>query len=199
MREFRQDSHTFPLVLWTLLMMGSALVILHQAGTRAAAVVAGAGLLIVAPIAFAVYLYRARRVWVAVDPGRGLVVSGRHVIPWNEIGSVERRRPRLRSTSGPVDPKALGDFNAPGCESLGLELGGLGAALGLIIAALFVFWLICFVFLPLLIVPVLEVFAPFGERIRILPVRGRPLVLRDLRGADDFMAALPRGVRTVMK
>lgn len=199
MREFRQDAHTFPLVVWTLLCVATSLVLLYHAGTRVAEAVAGAGLLLVAPIAFAVYLYRARHVWVAVDPSRGLVLSGRRVIPWAEIGAVERRRPRLRSTSGPIDTSKLGSFDAPGCETLGFELGGLGAALALVVAAFFVFWLIFFVFIPLLIVPLLEVFAPFGERIRVLPVQGRPLVLRDLRGADDFMASLPPGVRTLTK
>jgi hypothetical protein len=206
MREYRQDSHTAPLAAWTVLCLAAAAFFFVHAQRitnrvlAAEEVVAAAGLLVVGPIALAVYLYRARHVWVAIDQTRGLVVSGRRVIPWEAIVRVERRRPRLRKGSGPAEMGRVGDLS-PGCIDLpGCGVGGgeIGAAvLGILVvavAAFFVLWLVVFVAIPLFVIPWLEVFAPFGDRIRIVLHDGRPLVLRDLRGADEFMMLLPASV-----
>jgi hypothetical protein len=203
MRNYRQDSHTGPLVVWTLLCVGTAVFLFLRISDRVEAVVAGSGLLVVGPAVLSVYLYRARRVWVGVDPERGLVVSGEHVIPWTAILRVERRRPRLREKAGPAEGGPMPDLTsglgeAPGCMRSGRgEAGAFILAFLLLAVASVVIWLIWMVLLPLLIIPLLEVFAPFGDRIRIVPSKGPILTLRDLRGADAFIANLPRGVQVV--
>jgi hypothetical protein len=119
-------------------------------------------------------------------------VSGRRVIPWEDIYKAERRRPRLRKSSGPAE---VPEFNpdpvgALGCgEGCFVGLGEIFVGMILIAAALFAVWLVCFVFVPLLVIPVLEVFGPLGDRIRIHTRRGT-FVLRDLRDADEFMRAI---------
>ena len=204
MREHRQDSHTGPLAAWAVLCVLTAFFLFHHAGRlsdrvlRLEEIAAGAGLLVVAPVVLAVYLYRARHVWVGVDVPLGIVVSGRHVIPWEAIVRVERRRPRLRSKSGPVEIQApsVPSIDAPGC----LDLEGLaivGGLLLLALAAIVAYWLVFVALIPAFVVPLLEIFAPFGDRIRIVTAAGRPLVLRDLRGADEFMARLPSAVQVV--
>jgi hypothetical protein len=175
----------------------AALVLLRHAPSvtsrplTAGEVLAGISLLMLAPAALAAYVWRARRVWVQVDPERGLILSGKGVIPWNAIRRVRRQRPRLRQKSGPVEVSA-NDLNVldPAAGCLPVEAGALGLALVVIAVALVVAWAIFFVFLPLIVVPVLEVFAPFGERFTIETTSGRPLVLRDLREAEAFVAEL---------
>lgn len=208
MREYRQDSHTGPLVAWALLCLAAAAFFFVHAGRitdrvlRLEEYAAAAGLLVLGPLVLAVYLYRARHVRVSIDRPRGLLVSGRDLIPWAAIVRVERRRPRLRKKSGPAEMSKLGDVSGgcidiPGC---GLELGELGAvALGvaILIAALFVIWIFVLVVIPVFVIPLLEIFAPFGDRIRVITRKGRPLVLRDLRGADEFIAGLPTGLQVV--
>lgn len=200
MKEYRQDSHTAPLVVWAALCALTALFLLAHASRlvdrllRTEEVLLAVALLIVGPMGLAVYLYRARHVWVSIMPD-GLLVSGRHLVPWSEVVRVERRHPRFRSKSGPVNmpdlsfgPLDVGD----GCFALGGEWGGLAVALGLLIAALAAVWLVFAVVVPLMLVPLLEIFAPFGDRVRIHRRHGRPITLRDLREADDFMRCLER-------
>ena len=208
MRAFRQDSHTGPLIAWAALCVLTAAFLFFHAGKisdrvlRVEEIAAGAGLLVVGPVVLAVYLYRARHVWVGVDVPQGIVVSGRHLIPWDAIVRVERRRPRLRAKSGPVEIRKppSPSLEAGGCLDAGCfagleSLAIVGGLIALAAAAFVGFWLLFFVVVPAFLVPLLEVFAPFGDRIRVVPASGRPLVLRDLRGADEFMAALPRGVK----
>jgi hypothetical protein len=197
MKEYRQNSHSFSLAFWALLCTATAIVLFvhsHKIVSRVLRteeILAGIALLIFGPAAFAIYLIRARRVWVSVDQLRGVVVSGRRTIVWDDIYKVERRRPALRKTAGPAEVPA---FNAgsldpgggcldPGC---GTTVGEFFLGALILIAALFALWVICFVFVPLVVLPVLEVFAPFGDRIKIHTRRGT-LVLRDLRDADEFM------------
>jgi hypothetical protein len=205
MKTWRQDAHTVPLLVWTALCVVVALVLLRHAPTvasrplKAAEVAAGIGLLMVGPAVFAAYVWRARSVWVSIEPD-GLRISGRRVIPWSAVVRVRRKRPTFRKKSGPVELSPVGDLNPgsgcvdlPGCFDLegallGLAVVVLGAAL---LAAV---WLVFFVLLPLLIVPLLEVLAPFGERFTVETASGRPLVLRDLRDADAFAAELSRRV-----
>lgn len=202
MREYRQDSHTYPLVAWAVLCVLTAVYFFVHAGgvddrgLGIGLIAAGAGLLVIGPLVLVVYLYRARHVWVGIDVPRGVVVSGRHVIPWEAIVRVERRRPRLRRASGPAQPAEMAEVSE-GCFSAAGDIAALFLVVVLLSLALVVAWLIWGVLVSLLVVPLLEVFAPFGDRIRIVPPAGRPLVLRDLRGADEFMAALPRTVRVV--
>jgi hypothetical protein len=157
-------------------------------------------LLILGPAALTVYLLRARKVWVSVDDSRGIVVSGRSVIAWEDILRVQRKRPSFRKGSGPAEvgtfePDAVTEglsSASGGCLDAGCFLGiGEFAVAGLILfAALFAIWLLCFVVVPLLLLPLLEVFAPFGDRIRIVTRRRGALVLRDLRDADEFVRRL---------
>jgi hypothetical protein len=157
-------------------------------------IAAGMALLLLGPVALTVYLVRSNLVWVGVDPEQGVVVRGRHLIPWSEIVRVERRRPRLRKGSGPPEfPAPPWARNPASClDPVGcggdLAAGALELAVVfvLVLAFLVAFWLIFFVFIPLLVVPLLEVFAPFGDRVKIV-ARGRTLVLRDLSEADEFV------------
>ena len=206
MKEYRQNSHTFSLSFWALLCLGLALVLFahsHKIVSRVLKteeILAGVALLILGPAALAVYLIRARRVWVSVDDGRGIVVSGRAVIAWDDILVVQRKRPRFRKSTGPAEagtfaPDAVADglsAGSGGCVDAGCFLGiGEFAIAGLIlIAALFAIWILFFVFVPLILIPLLEVFAPFGDRIRIVTRRRGALVLRDLRDADEFVQRL---------
>ena len=77
----------------------------------------------------------------------------------------------------------------PGCGDIGRFTGEgeffVGALINL--AALFALWVIFFGFIPLVILPVLEVFASFGDLVKIITRHGT-LVLLDLSDADDFMA-----------
>jgi hypothetical protein len=201
MKEYRQNSHTLSLSFWAVLCAAVATVLLvhsHKVVSRSLKVeeiAAGLGLLVVGPAALAVYLIRARRIWVGVDHLRGIIVGGTRTLLWDEILRVERRRPAFRRSSGPYRvPEAPGRGalqGASGCAEFGC-LAGLGeifAGILLLIAAFYLIWLVFAVLIPLLLLPVVEVFAPFGDRITIVTRRGS-LVLRDLRDADEFMSAV---------
>ncbi|HUR39188.1 MAG TPA: hypothetical protein VM222_06825 [Planctomycetota bacterium] len=206
MKQYRQDSHAKSLVAWAILCTATAIVLFahsHKILNRVLKteeILAGVALLVLGPAVLSVYLLRARKVWVSVDDGRGIVVSGHSVIAWEDILRVERKRPNFRKGSGPVE---AGSFESDavtkdlatatgGCADVGCLLGiGEFAIAGLILfAALFAIWLLCFVVVPLLLLPLLEVFAPFGDRIRIVTRRRGALVLRDLRDADEFVRRL---------
>ncbi|HLY10181.1 MAG TPA: hypothetical protein VKW04_12815 [Planctomycetota bacterium] len=156
--------------------------------------------LVLGPASLAAYLVRARTVWVTLDAD-GMGISGGRTVPWGDIREVRRRRPLLRRDSGPAH---VSEFNrdvlehAPGCISLDSGcLSGLGellVGLMLVLAFAFAVWLIFFVLVPLLLIPVLEVFIPFGDLIQIR-TGGRTLVLRDLSDADDFMTRIGPHVR----
>lgn len=200
MKEYRQDAHVVPLVVWAVLCVALAVFLFVHSHRivnrtlRAEEIAAGVGLLVLGPAALAVYLVRARKVWVSVDPGQGIVVSGDRVIPWAEIWSIERRRPRFRRTTGPAQmpDKSLlqhsdgcGSGCGPGCVDVA-SVGEAFAVIGLILAAVAAIWFLAMVVVPLFFVPLIEVFAPFGDRVTIIS-RGRRLVLRDLRDADEFV------------
>lgn len=189
---YRQNSHVVALIAWAVLC-SSAAAVLFVTGHRSAAMIGGAALLVFGPAALVVYVLRANLVWVKVDPEKGIVVGGSRVIPWSEIERIERRRPRLRRTTGSAEAGSLGTDRSclGGCDGCIVVDGeaallGLGAVL-LAGAVIFLFWLVFLVVVPLIIVPVLEVFAPLGDRIRIVTAK-RVLVLRDLRDADAFLA-----------
>jgi hypothetical protein len=199
MKRYRQDAHVIPLVFWAVLCAAAATIFFVHSGKISNRVlsleeiVAGVGLLVLGPLALTVYLVRARTVWVGVDPERGIVFRGERLIPWDEIRSVERRRPRLRRESGPAGMPEQGwmrhasGCGDPGCGCVNVSsLGELFAVVGLLLAALVAIWFLFVVVVPLLVVPLLEVFAPFGDRVKIV-ARGRTLVLRDLREADEFV------------
>src|SRR6185295_3919836 len=105
MKEYRQNSHTGSLIFWAILCTATAVVLFlhsHKIVNRVLKIeeiLGGVALLIFGPIALALYLIRARSVWVSVDHVRGLVVSGRRTIPWSDILRLERRRPSFRKTS----------------------------------------------------------------------------------------------------
>jgi hypothetical protein len=199
MKEYRQNSHTRSLIVWTILCTATALVLFYHShkivsrALRTEEILAGVALLIFGPAALAAYLLRARRVWVSVDQIRGIVVAGGRVIPWEEVLRVDRRRPAFRKSSGPIQVPEMGASDAlgsagSGCLNFGC-LAGVGeifAGLLLLVAAVYVLWLLIFVVIPLVALVVLEVFAPFGDRIRIV-TRGRTIVLHDLSDADEFM------------
>lgn len=198
MKEYRQNSHTFSLVLWTVLCSATAAVLFvhsHRIVNRLLKVeeiLAGFALLIFGPAALAAYLIRAQRVWVSINPARGLLLSGRRTIAWEDVIEVRRQRPSFRKGSGPAEVASMNlnpaDINPGGCVDPGC-FEGFGVIVGvflLIVAAISAVWLIFFVFVPVIVVPVLEVFAPFGDRITVITRRGR-FVFRDLRGADEFM------------
>jgi hypothetical protein len=206
MKEYRQDSHVVSLVIWSLLCSATAAACfvhshhLINRMLRTEEILTGILLLILGPAAFTAYLVRARRVWVGLEPG-GLVLSGRRPIPWEEIREVKRRRPLLRRSSGPAqtsnfDTGEVLNATAGGCRNVGCltSLGELFVGVLLIFALAFAVWLVFFVFIPLVIIPVLEVFVPFGDVIRIR-TRTRTLVLRDLSDADEFMAKIGERVR----
>ena len=208
MKEYRQNSHAKSLVFWAVLCTATAVVLFihsHKVVTRALKIeeiLGGVALMIFGPAALAVYLLRARHVWVSVDNLRGIVVSGRRVIPWDEIRVVERRRPSFRKTTGPTEIKPLHEDAAQIATNMGCEgcLYGFGEAFifGLIIiAAVFAIWLLFFVVVPLILIPLLEIFAPFGDRFKIVTRKGT-LVLRDLREADDFQRQVEQRMRVVV-
>ncbi len=193
MKEYRQDAHTLSLAVWAALCAAVTVFLIAHGGSHPVQeLVLGAALLLFGPAALLVYILRARRVWVGVDPEQGIVVSGRFVLPWGEIERIERRRPRLRKTTGPggvthgdvLRKGGEGCIDWGGCFVVGSE--GFFVLIVLLLAALVAFWLVVGVLVPLLLVPLLEVFAPFGDRLKIV-ARGRKLVLRDLRGADEFL------------
>lgn len=208
MKEYRQNSHTRSLVFWTVLCTATAIVLFAHSQRilsrvlKIEEILAGGALLILGPAVLTVYLLRARMVWVSIDDGRGILVSGRSLISWEDILQVQRKRPSFRKSSGPAEvesfnPDAVTESLSAaggGCMEVGCFVGlGEFAVAGLILlAALFAVWLLCFVAVPLLLLPLLEVFAPFGDRIRIVTRRRGPLVLRDLRDADEFVRRLSR-------
>lgn len=202
-KEYRQNAHAASLIAWAILCFAVAFVLFaHSARLvdrewRLAEILGGVALLIFGPAALAVYLVRAETIRVAVKPDRGILIRGRTLIPWEEIERVERRKPRLRKGTGPAEvPKMGKDAGVwsgcadPGCF-IGFGEGGLIVAgiLMLACAVLVVFWLLLFVFVPLLVVPVIEVFSPWGDRVTIVAKRGKVL-LRDLRDADGFLSEI---------
>jgi hypothetical protein len=162
-------------------------------------VLVGVMLLVLGPASLAAYLVRARTVWVSLDSD-GLIVSGRRTIPWEEIRDVTRRRPLLRKDSGPAQVPAFDadqvTGNAGGCVDFGClaGVGELFIGVLLIVALAFAVWVVFFVFVPLVIITVLEVFIPFGDLIKIRTGK-RTLVLRDLSDADEFMSTVGAHVR----
>jgi hypothetical protein len=207
MKEYRQNSHSVSLVFWAILCSAAASVLFihsHRIISRALRIeeiLGGIALLIFGPAALAVYLIRARRVWVTVHDERGIVLSGRRTIAWEEILGVVRRPPLLRKSSGPAQIPSFETGNVmsgigSGCGDVGCFTGLSEFFVGalLVVAALFALWVVFFVFIPLVILPALEVFVPFGDRIKIVTRRGT-LVLRDLSDADDFMARVGRRPR----
>lgn len=200
MKQYRQNAHIVPLVFWALLCAAVAgFLLVHSRKIvdrtlRLEEIAAGLGLLVLGPVALTVYLVRSNLVWVSLDPEQGVLVRGRHLIPWSEIERVERRRPRLRKGSGPPEIAAPSWVKNPGSCLDPVGCGGdflagaleLAVVFVLVLALLVAFWFIFFVLIPLLVVPVLEVFAPFGDRVKIV-ARGRTLVLRDLSEADEFV------------
>jgi hypothetical protein len=208
MKEYRQNSHTRSLIFWAILCTATAVILFihsRQVVSRALKVeeiLAGVALLIFGPAALTVYLLRARHVWVSVDQIRGIVVSGGRVIPWEDVRIVERRRPSFRKTTGPTEVHPLNTDVPELAANLGCEgcLVGLGEAVIvalLVLAVAVAFWLVVVVLLPLIVIPVVEVFAPFGDRFRILTKKGT-LVLRDLRDADDFQRQVEQRARVVV-
>jgi hypothetical protein len=206
MKEYRQNSHSYSLVFWALLCTATAVFIfihshhLISRRLRIEETLVGVMFLILGPAAMAAYLVRARAVWVSLAAD-GLVISGGRTIPWKEMREVSRRRPLLRKTTGPAQVAefkgadtimdASGGCINPGC------LAGFGEVImGVLLIAAFAVavWLVFFVFVPLVILPVLEVFTPFGDVIKIRMGR-RTLVLRDLSDADEFMAKIGERVR----
>ena len=208
MKQYRQSAHTKSLIFWAVLCTATAIVLFvhsNKVVSRALKVeeiLGGVALLMFGPAALTVYLYRARHVWVSVDNVRGLVLSGRRVIPWDEIRSIERRRPSFRKTTGPAEITPLHEDAAQlatnwGCEGCLVGLGELFVVSILILAAFFAIWLLFFVIVPLILIPVLEVFAPFGDRFKIV-TRNGTLVLRDLHDADEFQQQLELRTRVVV-
>jgi hypothetical protein len=208
MKQYRQNAHTWSLVFWALLCTATAIVLFTHSGKvvsrtlKVEEILGGVALLMFGPAALAVYLLRARHVWVSVDNVRGLVVSGRRVIPWEDILKVERKRPSFRKTSGPAEIASLSEDASNlatnwGCEGCfaGLVEGFIFVTL--IFAAFFAIWLLFFVLVPLIVIPVLEVFAPFGDRFKIV-TRRRTLVLRDLHDADEFQRQVEQRTRVVV-
>src|SRR5689334_10195952 len=102
MKEYRQNSHTKSLVVWAILCTATAAVLLAHSHRilsrvlRTEEILAGVALLILGPAVLTVYLLRARMVWVSIDDGRGIVVSGSSVIAWEDILQVQRKRPSFR-------------------------------------------------------------------------------------------------------
>lgn len=210
MKAYRQDSHFVSLVAWALVCAAAAGVLFwhgYRIVDRAlmwAEYVGGVALLVFGPIAFLVYILRARLVWIRVDPEGGIVVSDRYTIPWGEIDRIERRRPRLRKKAGPAEMGKTGVPDLGGCGGCG-DVGAAGEAVVVILAVLLilialavVIWLFVVVVIPLLLIPVLEVFAPLGDRIKIFAA-GRKIVLRDLRDADGFLREVGNRVPVVTK
>ena len=63
------------------------------------------------------------------------------------------------------------------------------AILLILSALLLAIWLIFFVFIPLVIVPVIEVFSPWGSRVTIVRRKWKKnLLLRNLHDPDGFLA-----------
>jgi len=209
MKEYRQNSHAASLVFWAGLCTATAIVLFahsHKIVSRALKVeeiLAGVALLIFGPAALTAYLLRARHVWVSVDQLRGIVISGRRVIPWEDIYRVERHRPSFRKTTGPAEMSSL-DADAAGlaanigCEGCLAGLSELFIVVGLLFAAFFAIWLIFFVLVPLVLIPVIEVFAPFGDRFKIITRKGT-LVLRDLREGDEFIRQVEQRARVTVR
>lgn len=200
MKEYRQNAHTFSLILWAVLCSATAAVLFVHSrpvvgrDLDVVELLAGVALLIFGPAALTAYLLRARHVWVSVDQIRGIVVSGRRVIPWDDIRKVERWRPMFRRTTGPAGISPAGTDMAGLAANLGCEgcLAGVAEffiVVALLFAVFVAIWVIFFVFVPLIVIPVLEVFAPFGDRIKIVTRKGS-LALRDLREADEFLRAV---------
>lgn len=85
-------------------------------------ILGGVALLIFGPAALTVYLLRARHVWVSVDQLRGIVVSGRRVIPWDDVRGVERKPPAFRGSTGPAEVPPFSAVDLPagaGCAGEG--------------------------------------------------------------------------------
>ena len=141
---YRQNSNVVPLVVWALVCEAFSILVFAAAGEAGSPLLmvgGGAALLLFGPVAVTVYLIRSELLWLAVEPEQGIVIRGRHLVPWESIVRVEHRRSRSH-------------------------------------------------------VSLLEVFAPFGDRIKIV-ARGRSFVLRDLRGAEAFLAEIRSRVHVV--
>ncbi|MBI2900880.1 MAG: hypothetical protein HYY17_11905 [Planctomycetes bacterium] len=196
---YRQDSHLLSLLSWFLFStLCAGIYVYWRTQTNpplrvveiaSIAVVLGVGL-----FSFVVYWLRSRTNWVVIDSEKGLVVSEREVISWSDLLRVERRTPVFRSSTGPLEapawtrPRSTDGVDVA-VDAAILLLGGRnrpgrGGCTGL---------LYLFAFVALM--PILEVWLPFGDRITIHHRNGT-LVLRDLRGAGEFLDSIRRSVRS---
>jgi hypothetical protein len=201
MRTWRQDLHAIPLGVWALLCIVTALAIFREGrhvgrGFGALEMLVGALVLVIAPAVFAVYLWRARRVWVQIDPARGLIVSGRGVIDWASIRRVRRKRPKFArpKTTGVLASREEPPPPREGVDGLVEMAMNLSSGISLLIFVISTAATLIVTVTALFLVPVLEVLTPFGERFTVERSAGPPLVLRDLRDADAFADELSRHV-----
>jgi len=193
MKQYRQDLHSESLGYWFHFWFFGGLALLFQT-PRCCCILLGIGTLAVGFALTFIYDYRASHYWLSVLPEQGIGFAGRGVIRWEEIRSVERRRSILRRwIAAPSSPHSLeGGFSlAVVLIMFSNPLGGpltwpggilwvLALGVGILTA------------LRSLLVPLLEVLFPIGDRIRIHHGIGVPLVLRDLRDADAFLLEVNR-------
>lgn len=118
------------------------------------------------PVMTLVQCLRRRKVWVRIDPDRGLVFSnGRH-LPWEEIAVIDRNpgameyQDSLEQLAGTL-PTGVGAHKA-GC---------------VLIPALFIYFVLA---------PVISVLSPWGARVTIHLNSGEKIVLRDLADSYTF-------------
>jgi hypothetical protein len=214
MKEYRQNAHVRSLVVWAVLCVVVAVILFDPSGKylerelRWVEIVGGVLLLIVGPVGLAVYLIRVETHWVSVDSERGILVRGKRLIPWDEIVRIDRRRPRLRSSTGsakipefkfPFGEDEQGEGTTTGSGNSGCGNGCVPSEAGLLLLAIIIIllalllaiWLIFFVFIPLVIVPVIEVFSPWGSRVTIVRRKWKHnLLLLNLRDPDGFLAEI---------
>lgn len=196
MKRYRQSEHLVPLGVWSGLCLCAAVFLVSRAPYvegpgRVACLLGALALLLFGPAALAVAIVRASLFWVAVDRERGIVLNGRAVVPWEEIVRVERRPSLLERFS-------KSNVSMKGCLGLGvLTVAMLNRKTVrysftpfLVCLAIGVGWFVLvFFLLPFLLIPVLEVFGPFAEKIVVVTRSGR-VVLGDLRESEEFVTSV---------
>lgn len=164
-RTFRCGATLWPFIVSAVLLGGIAVILGYAAfdrgfGNRTGVLfgVLAAGLFVIGPLLAVVQVVRRRLLRVRIDPKMGIEFHGFRLIPWNEVGSVDRY-------AGPFG-------------SLEAELRDRNRWAALFLAP--------HVLLVVSLVAIFAVISPWHPRVTITLKSGAKLTLHDLEDSETF-------------
>ena len=190
MRIYRPGRNLLPLGIWTAIVIVVAVFVETEAlrlpkgsTERWIAQLGFIACMILGPGALIASLIRHARVSVSLDPERGVLLSGKRFIPWNQIVRVEHKAAPFKGgrnllsefDSGTDAGVGCAWFGAEGCFAGGPEGCVIGLAL-VIVGGLFYY----------ILLPVFFLFSPWHSRVILHLANGDRIIYRDLEDDEDF-------------